>query len=205
MMRSAKGPENWTSTSLQDALLQTQFSLQTRLRCGVTLASSVLQLSNTPWLKENWGKEDIFFIHRPATSSYEDLFITSNLYNTNKYDHVTNSPISRIIRNETLYALGLILIELWYRKTIRQLHIEEDGPIETNEMNIKTMTTWNTADRLTDELYTEAGQKYADAVRRCIRCDFGLNLRSLKDAIFVRAVYDTVMRPLQENFDMFLS
>jgi hypothetical protein len=206
-MYIAKGLEHWTSISLTDALLQTSFMRRMRFRCGVTIASGVIQLSNTPWLSENWTKEDVVIIHRPASPSYEDIFVTSDFSTTRKDPPATHSSMDRIIRNKSLFTLGTILIELWYGKTIQQLHIEEDGPIETNHGMMKTMTAWSTAERLTEELYSEAGEMYAEVVRRCIRCDFDFDHRSsdLKDDTFIRAVYDKVVRPLQQNFDLLYS
>lgn len=63
--------------------------------------------------------------------------------------------MDRIIRNKTLYVLGVILIELWYEKTLQQLQRPEDGEIETGD---DWMTAWNTTNYLVDELYSEAGR-----------------------------------------------
>ena len=54
----------------------------------------------------------------------------------------------------------------------------EDGPDASG-----FMSGWNTADRLVEELYSEAGAKYSDAVRRCIRCDFDRRATSLDDCM----------------------
>jgi hypothetical protein len=204
-MYIAKGLEHWTSVSLTDALLQTSFTRRMRYRCAITIASGVIQLSNTPWLSGDWTKEDIVLIHRLATPSYEDVFVTSDLSNTRKDPPATHSSMDRIIRNKSLYTLGIILIELCYGKTIQQLHIEEDGAIETNHGMMNAMTTWSTVERLNEELYSEAGEKYAEVVRRCIRCDFDHRSPDLKDDTFIRAVYDKVVRPLQQNFDYMYS
>lgn len=109
--------------------------------------------------------------------------------------------MTRIIRNRTLYALGVSLIELWYKTPIQKLHKLEDGPLKTGDARIDLMTEFNTADRLVDELYYEAGGKYGDAVRRCIRCDFDRRASSLEDAAFQKDVYQGVVSQLKENFD----
>ncbi|KAF2178169.1 hypothetical protein K469DRAFT_695706 [Zopfia rhizophila CBS 207.26] len=109
--------------------------------------------------------------------------------------------MSRIIRNESLYNLGVVLIELWYGKQLSQLHHPEDGPIDSSDARTSLMSCWNTADRLVDELYSEAGGIYSDAVRRCIRCDFGRHGSTLEDLSFLKAVYEGVVEPLQRNYD----
>ena len=107
--------------------------------------------------------------------------------------------MKRIIRNQTLYALGVSLIELWYGKPLHAFYKPEDGPLITGDTD--PMTEWNTADRLVDELYDDAGPKYSDAVRRCIRCDFDRRASSLDNPDFQKAVYQGVVAQLKENFD----
>jgi hypothetical protein len=63
------------------------------------------------------------------------------------------------------------------------------------------VTEFRTADRLAEALLSEAGAKYSDAVRRCIRCDFDQRASSLEDAKFQKAVYQGVVAQLQENYE----
>jgi hypothetical protein len=48
---------------------------------------------------------------------------------------------------------------------------------------------------------SEAGARYSDAVRRCIRCDFDQRASSLEDSRFVEAVYRGVVAQLQANYE----
>jgi hypothetical protein len=196
-------PDAWSILSLRSVLDDSKFTRHDRLRLAVTLASSVLQLRETPWLEENWSKDDILFIKRSDQTMYDQPFVSSG-FNRSTLPAATASASSfmnRIIRNQTLYALGLALIELWYNKPLTDLHRPEDGPPETGDPRIDLMTEWNIADRLVDELYTDAGAKYSDAVRRCIRCDFDRRASSLEDVAFQKAVYHGVVSQLKENFD----
>ena len=195
-------PESWSVSSLRAVLDDTKFTRHDRLRLAVTLASSVLQLHETPWLQENWGKDNIFFIRRSDEIIYHDPFVSQHFHQSgNVVSSAVPSSMSRIIRNQTLYALGVSLIELWYGKPLHELHLPEDGPLDTGDARVDLMTEWNIADRLVDELYSEAGGKYSDAVRRCIRCDFDRRASSLEDSAFQRAVYQGVVSQLKENFD----
>jgi hypothetical protein len=188
--------EAWKISSLRSVLFDPAFARRNRLHLAVTLASSVLQLHETPWLNDNWGKDDILFIKRAGKTIYEHPFVSQRFDPTRQSStRTTPSSMSRIIRNQTLYALGISLIELWYGKPLSILYQAEDQA-ETDQM-----TEWNTADRLVEELYNEAGGKYSDAVRRCIRCDFDRRASSLQDAAFQRAVYQGVVAQLKETFD----
>lgn len=195
-------PESWSVESLRSVLEDAKFTRHDRLQLAVTLASSVLQLHETPWLDENWSKDNIFFIKRSENTMYNHPFVSQHF---NQASLSPSSPIpasmGRIIRNQTLYALGVSLIELWYGKALHELQKPEDGPPKTGDAKIDIMTEWNTADRLVDGLYSEAGGKYSEAVRRCIRCDFDRRASSLEDAAFQKAVYLGVVSQLKENFD----
>ncbi|RYO94236.1 hypothetical protein DL762_000483 [Monosporascus cannonballus] len=186
----------WSISTLRSVLEDSEFARRDRLHLAVTLSSSVLQLHETPWLDENWGKDDILFIKRSEKTAYHHPFVSQGIGRGDQRSSTITPPgMRRIIRNQTLYALGVSLIELWYGKSISQLHKPEDGPLGDS------MTEFITADRLVDELYNEAGGKYSDAVRRCVRCDFDRRANSLEDIAFQRAVYEGVVAQLKENFD----
>jgi hypothetical protein len=148
-----------------------------RLILGVKLASSVLQLHKTPWLKEVWSKTDIFFVQNDEQSS--TIIITKPFVSK-----AFQSPVCKMsarvsidpytnqapdVRNPTIFSLGIILIELWFGQALETLRIPEDlGANNTPNQ----FTDFATARRLTEEIYNEAGEWYGDAVRRCIYCEF---------------------------------
>lgn len=197
-----ENPEAWTVESLRNVLQDSKFTRHDRLRLAITLASSVLQLHETPWLKANWGKDSIHFVKRSNKTVYDHPFVSQHF--DNKPQTISTSlpaALTRIIRNQTLFALGVSLIELWYGRPISELHQPEDGLLNTGDVLTDLMTQWAVADRVVDELYSEAGAKYSDAVRRCIRCDFDHRASSLEDTTFQKAVYQGVVHQLKENFD----
>ncbi|KAJ4369654.1 hypothetical protein N0V83_005416 [Neocucurbitaria cava] len=192
----------WRVSSLRTVLHDTKFARQDRLKLAVTLASSVLQLHETKWLEDDWGKDNIFFVKRPGKTVYDQPFVSQHFNHTTPISTTAKGNVmSRIIRNQTLYALGVALIELWYGKTLSELHNDADGPHNTGDTQMDLMTEYNTADRLVDDLYSEAGGKYSDAVRRCIRCDFDRRASSLEDTQFQTAVYQGVVAQLKENYE----
>ena len=179
-----------------------------RLIIGVKLASSVLQLYQTPWLKEVWSKSDIFFVQHEAQGG--KTFISKPFVSK-----AFNSPVCKInarvptepyttiasdVRNQTIFSLGIVLIELWYGQTLETLRVPADLRAN-NKPN--QLTDFATARRLTEEIYDEAGEWYGDAVRRCIYCEFDLRNTSLDTEGMKEAVYSGVVDPLQENLTSF--
>lgn len=194
--------ELWSVSSLQAHLHDPKFSQKDRFKLAVILASSVLQLHETPWLEELWRADSIFFVDRPGMPCYDQPFVSQHFGHLN-LPPTPGAPedISCIIRNQTLYALGIALIELWFRKSIAELWILADGARNTDSDLKNFMAEFKTAKRLSETLYSEAGAKYSDAVRRCICCDFDNRACTLEDAQFQRAVYEKVVAQLQEHYD----
>jgi hypothetical protein len=106
-----------------------------------------------------------------------------------------------VIKNRPLFALGIMLIELWYGKSLNELHEEADGPQSDANAQVDFLTRFNTADRLADELADDAGKKYSDAVGRCVRCDFRLRTNSLEHVELQRAVFQGVVSQLKITQD----
>lgn len=179
-----------------------------RLILGVKLASSVLQLHKTPWLKEVWSKSDIFFVQNDEQSS--TIIITKPFVSK-----AFQSPVCKMsarvstdpytnpapdVRNQTIFSLGIVLIELWFGQTLETLRIPEDlGANNTPNQ----LTDFATARRLTEEIYNEAGEWYGDAVRRCIYCEFDQRNTSLEAEGMKEAVFSGVVSPLHENLTSF--
>lgn len=205
--------QQWTAYSLKDVLarntnLKRRLTQHDKLRIAVDLSSSVLQLHKTPWLNEQWGKEDVFFIHRPGASPasvYEHPFVCQKFGTRPAEDSQCASKslnsTCRVIRNQTLFTLGILLIELWYGKCIEELQMPCDLDC-TGTPGV----AWCTADRLVEnELEFEAGKRYSDAVRRCIRCDFDRKDMSLDNESFQQAVYGGVVGLLETTLQQFSS
>jgi hypothetical protein len=173
-----------------------------KLRIAVYLASSMLQLYKTPWLDETWNLKDVHFIQRPGNSPADiskQPFVYRKLEPTVTGRVSPTQPSYSIIRNQTLFALGILLIELWYGKPMERLVKNADRDCQGTPG-----VAWCTAERLLRaDLPFEAGKQYADVVRRCIRCDFDRTDLDLDNESFQRAVYDGVVAPLEMNLKQF--
>lgn len=195
--------EQWSISTLRSALQwRRRFPKRDRVRLAVVLASSVLQLHETPWLDDNWGIDNIHFVERPGMTLYDQPFVSRSL-DASSTSSTTSVPkhLARMIQNQPLFALGVALIELWYGESLSELHEVDDGPLDPTDMQGNFITRLNIAYRLADELADDAGAKYSDAVRRCIRCDFSLRSNSLENVQFQKAVFQGVVAQLKATYD----
>jgi hypothetical protein len=204
-------PDNqtkWSAYTLRQVITQQAgfgrpLTQRDTYKVAVELALSVLQFYQTPWLSDNWSGSDVYFVHRtgtPLASVYHHPFVYRKLSHAADPGIVSQSPARRVIRNETLFTLGILLIELLYRKPMQELQEPQDRDCEGTPGVI-----WCTAERLieNEEIADRGGEPYADAVRRCIRCDFNSRNTSLCDQNFQRAVYDGVVAPLEATLQHF--
>ncbi|KAF2005541.1 hypothetical protein P154DRAFT_518305 [Amniculicola lignicola CBS 123094] len=208
---SMSNQQQWTTYSLGDALRRApnvtrRLTQHDKLRIAVHLASSVLQLHQTPWLSEQLQKDDVYFLLRPGASTaklYEHPYVCRKVVPPSIAHGNTTQPAlagaCRVIRNQTLFTLGILLIELWYGKSIEELQT-------TADLNCQGTpgVTWCTAQRLVEnEIEFEAGKRYSDAVRRCILCDFDRKDVSLDEEGFQQAVYEGVVALLEKTLHQF--
>ena len=205
------GPET-RSKSLGDLLscsghgpLTAALSKGDRLRIAVTLASSVLQLDGTSWLKTQWSSKDIFFHeknNRANDPSYSYPYLSWKLCMTDtkvpgNFDSLFRG--NHVIRSEVLFALGLTLIELCFGKTLSEMRVPEDG--DPNEAT----TEMNTTNRLCSSVYSEMGTSYGDVVLRCLRQPFDVGVRdmSLDNEELQQKVFDEIVTPLSDDLTNF--
>lgn len=195
--------QSWSILTLRTALQRgRRFPKRDRVRLAVTLASSVLQLHETPWLDDSWGIDHIHFVERSGLIAYDQPFVLrGNDTDPSSSNGSIPKHLSCMIQIRPLFALGVTLIELWYGKSLSDLHEDDDGPQNTSNPQVDFITKFNTAYRLADELADDAGAKYSDAVRRCIRCDFSLPAKSLEDVQLQKAVFDGVVSQLKATQD----
>ena len=107
---------------------------------------------------------------------------------------------SAAIRNESLFALGILLIELCLHRTFEDLLL----PADLNTDGTKHATTeYCAALRLLDTITGEASLEYVEVTRLCIECHFNQGAASLDNDVFREAVYDSVVTVLEEEASRF--
>ena len=207
-LSSEKDPMH--TVSLQDLLENFPLDKLDRLVIGVKLASTLLQLHGTPWLTEMWGKGDILFKKQgeaPETALLGKPLLSKDFASCHHRipvpstgDSTSPREISLLCKNQGIFALGLLLIELWFGKPIDHLRSATDlGLLD----QVNGITDHVTTRRLIDVVYKDAGYSYGDAVRRCIHCDFDQRSYDLDTVALKEAVHWGVVSPLEKNLDFF--
>lgn len=182
-------------------------SRRDRLYIAVTLASSVLQLDGTLWLKRQWKSGDILFLpleDQKASApkiDYARPYVSWNISpddtNTALIVDESRTSVAHRIPSEILFVLGITLTELCFGQNIYDMRVEEDT--DTTEV----MTNFNTASRLIDYVYSESGSRYGDVVRRCLKCPPDVRDANLDNEEFQEAVFESIVTPLRQDFEDF--
>lgn len=192
-----------------------KLSKQQRLQIAVALASTVLQLYESPWLSESWSKSDICFFFNGADSNRRPMigdpyvsrsFGVSRRRETMKQSAEQNAEAIKghMIKNKTLFALGIVLIELCLNISFENLSSSlDDQHEETRPQGITQV--YQTALSQIDAVYTKWGDEYGYVVQRCLKCDFGTreSMMQLDFDAFRGCVYEGVLAPLEERLQLY--
>ncbi|KAL8882776.1 MAG: hypothetical protein Q9198_000284 [Flavoplaca austrocitrina] len=201
-------------TSMQPYGSFRNLSGKQRLTLAVTLAHTVLQLYNSPWLSESWSKDDIWFfasaVSHEKRIDLERAYIfrsfslqsDQSIANAGKAPVVERDRYSHLIINKSLFALGVILIELALKRSFEELCSEAmNSEPAMSERSHNTVESFQVATSLIDMVYEEQGTQYGYVVQRCLRCEFGFqdSKKRLEVDAFRAAVYEGVIAPLEED------
>lgn len=186
-------------------LLSSAFDVDRKrsLILALKLAASVLQLHNTPWLDENWGKQHIqFLLHRDSQGDalVESAFVSRKINSSEPrpLQPLSEPVVSLGTRNRCLFSLGIVLIELWFGKTLKSLRGGNNADQEMESNPVEDLTA---AINILDDVYRQAGDWYGDAVRRCLYCDFDQRNTSLEESAMRESVFQGVMLPLRDHLN----
>ncbi|KAL8829825.1 MAG: hypothetical protein Q9170_006005 [Blastenia crenularia] len=193
-----------SSRSLEDLLSSPKesdegLSRKDRLQIAVILASSVLQLDGTAWLKSGWSSNDIFFHSKNGRISNAYPYLSWQPCCTAETPYSLESLRigNHMIRSDILLALGLTLVELCFGKTLAEM-CKSDDVGET-----ETATRLKTATRLHNRIYDEMGLPYGDVVRRCLFQLFDVRELSLDIEEVQQKVFELVVTPLVDDLNNF--
>ena len=171
------------------------------VRLAVVLSSTLLQLHSTKWLQPSWSKDEIGLLEPGHMLKEKRLYLmhkfmsrgsrNASVDSTSSEGTALEKTISNTSGipwgpNETLYNLGVILLELSLGQSIDASDIQ------------KVYQAYR-------EVGDEVGSKYQDAVYSCIHCNFDLARDSMgfHDPNFQQNVLDKVIRPLEECSENF--
>jgi hypothetical protein len=116
--------------SLADLLSTPLWNIKNRCKLCLRLASTVLQLYQTPWLGDNWGKEDIFFIQEKNGNVLLDKpFLRPRFPAATAGTQMVPAASTINVNVPSLFALGVVLIELHFKKPIDELQKENNNSV----------------------------------------------------------------------------
>ena len=182
-----------------------KFSNRTKTQLAFTLGSTMLQLHSTPWL-DKWKKQDVLYFPEPGSDMVQapvQPYISRRFSSNMSRDDATVSLNTRaapgFAPNETLFTLGVILIEIAYNKTIEALA----EPCDKAQM--AAVTQYITAMRTSKDIGQKMGLQYQRAVEGCLMCQFGVQglNADLKSVDFQRQFLENVITPLEESMLVF--
>jgi hypothetical protein len=189
-----------------------------RLELGVKLASAVMQLHTTQWLKETWGIKDIFFLQKKPRKlkTREGAIVEISVpelgmpfvrgadeHEVLPLEQTDDAPGAPALMeyDKSLFSLGTVLIELWYPIPIQDLrtHHSQCQPEDAD---------YQTAQQHIGELVRDAGPNYGFAVSYCSNGGkFGARSANVSkyvfdDVSFKNAVQENVVCLLQKNLEV---
>ncbi|KXT09861.1 hypothetical protein AC579_6749 [Pseudocercospora musae] len=167
-------------------------SLLEKRRLALAAALAMLRLHGTPWLGKQWGKHELVIFANAGKLVTTGAFV-STVFDAQSGGYSRYFVPCRAIRNEAIFALGILLIELALDKPFEALKRAED--LEDGD----ALADFYTAVRVIEDVNRTAGFRYADVVRRCIRCDFDDSGTDLNDPAFQNKVFAGVVAELEEQ------
>ena len=187
--------------SLAELLSLPEPPMKERLKLAVRLASSVLQFHTSGWLRERWGKQDIYFIQRDSSQSQTPSLDTPVVRRSFTQEP---SPPETTIKNIfgrcdlNLFSLGIVLIELWFWKSVESFQAEK--PLAGDSDTIRYMTVREKI----EEIQEKAGDQLGGSVRRCI-CGIDHPETRLEDIEYKKEAYLRVLQPLEKHLEFYCS
>jgi hypothetical protein len=174
---------------------------QKRYKVACILASSLLQLQNTPWLGGNLSKNNVFFYHQGNEVLAGHPYISHSFSSTKSPTQTSSENTTSWLQDHAppranLSSLGILLLELCWNQAIenqtelRKKHLSSDGQaIEGTDY--LTAIDWLDKDKVDEE-----EPKMLPIIKWCIFCAFE-GKPNWADTKFTQAVYANVVRPLE--------
>ena len=170
---------------------------------AVTLATSVLQLNKTSWLKERWSCSDVVLLPLPGETSPARCAYISRPFAPVALPRASTIPQPErpTVRNEAIFALGVALTELSLGQSL-------DSFVETSDLDANgqrtVLTDFIVARRLINQVAQNEGNRYTDAVNRCIYGLFDGLTPDLANEKFRDGFYNGVVAELWDVFQDFI-
>ncbi|KAL6353697.1 hypothetical protein LRP88_13010 [Fusarium phalaenopsidis] len=197
--------DGWSIITLDEVLeckkgLRPLISLAEKVRLALAIASSVLQLSKTPWLPEVLTRKNVHFFRRDDSLSYEHPFLLKTLpespLQSLKASPATSRERCTLMSNPTLFALGILLLEIILGSSFEQLRQSDEKAFEGDDHGIIRDSI--AAHRLLEQRVALINPVYKAVVERCIGCTESIGL---DEDDFRQQVYNGVVMELEAILD----
>lgn len=197
-------------------LIAGDFAISRKDRYAIAAAAAwaVLYLGDSPWISPDWEGKDLLYMifdnRIMLTRQYPSLSFSFKQGNTeaepdSTYSLRSENSRSNLIRNKTIFALGILLIELCLNKTFDQLRKEVIADSLMASFGLGPgPDDYNIANLQMQRVYLEGGDFYGYAVQRCLRCEFpGRDItKNFAFDQFRRDFYAYVVAPIQATYTL---
>lgn len=162
---------------------------------AVTLANTVLQLSEGPWLNKKWNAAHISFFEAAQNSiDFGRPYLTTQFQQQTTDDAESELEFQSIHASPSLLSLGILLLEINQGRPI------EISPLDLTDGMFKNANTELTAAmRFFEESVEDIYNDYRRAIRACLEPTFlrvdqagGLDVEEVR-----QLVYEHIVAPLE--------
>jgi hypothetical protein len=176
-------------------------SAKQRRGIAASVAWSVLHLSGSPWLGDHWDENQMSISLENGSNGREvpsQHPCASCIFSTpaTPEERPTND-LKDLIPNRTVFALGILLIELCINKSFAEIR-----QVSGNATSTLQFGDYRAALNTLDEVRCQAGDLYGNAAERCLKFVFeGRDQYKNFDFVqFRQQFYDTVVAPVQATY-----
>ena len=184
----------------RDNLLRVKWNLIERMNLSFNLASSLLQLHSTPWLRESWTKRNICFWRlrpSPQIGSIVMAFEPDRPFIVHRFCGLpTAHPPCNIEARHQLLDLGILLLEIRHQRSFETWSSAHGFTLDGSYG-----TRYNAAFMWLRDSDGEVEPSYFDAVARCIERTFQTRsaIPTWNDFDFRKSFCELVIKPLWTN------
>ena len=179
-------------------------SLQ-RISLALSLATAVLEFHASPWLPDTWRSQNVHFygvdsqtLRHPG--SLATPFLNIQPKSTKPFFVAPSSrDLLSPIRNNVLFGLGIIFLELGFESPMKKLYNAE----ELDEGRQHRFSDYLTAKRLDRDTGIPLGPRFGRVIRKCLNCDFNTGENDLQSPSLQVAFYRDVVMELAELEKLF--
>lgn len=209
------------ATSLsRSRIRRKKMSNKDRLAIASAATWAVLLLCGTPWLEETKMIENdiVLLAEEPLATGRTPLdldnanAVPAFSYRFSKPEVKERSPTRQdpgplggnAIPHRTLFALAILLLEIGLDTEFRNIYEEFTGSeFRGFEEPASLLESYRAAEEAAEDLYDAMGDKYADAVKRCLKFNFNgrKSLQRFDNEMLRQQFFAGVVAPVQERYE----